>query len=128
MKEDFRKFEVAINSNEDKRIIKIINDELDVFSFNKKSIGYKYLIQCVVEVFKSQDKLNNVEKNLFPCVAQKLKVKNPKNIKWNLRKLIESMVRYTNTETILKYFPYTKNPTTKMFISRINENLISKYK
>ena len=78
--------------------------------------------------FKSQDKLNNVEKNLFPCVAQKLKVKNPKNIKWNLRKLIESMVRYTNTETILKYFPYTKNPTTKMFISRINENLISKYK
>ncbi len=128
LKEDFRKFEVAINSNEDKRIIKIINDELDVFSFNKKSIGYKYLIQCVVEVFKSQDKLNNVEKNLFPCVAQKLKVKNPKNIKWNLRKLIESMVRYTNTETILKYFPYTKNPTTKMFISRINENLISKYK
>ena len=37
------------------------------------------------------------------------------------------MVRYTNTDTILKYFPYTNNPTTKMFISMMNEYLISNY-
>ena len=127
LNEDFKSLRVSTNTYDDKELIQIINKELEEFNFNKTSIGYKYLIQCVIEVFRNQDKIINLEKDLFPCVAEKLNVKKTQTIKWTLKKLIDSMVRYTNTDTILKYFPYTNNPTTKMFISTMNEYLISKY-
>ena len=126
LKEDFKSLRISSNNYADKELIDIIDKELREFNFNKTSIGYKYLIECVIEIFKNQDKIINIEKDLFPCVAEKLNVKKPQTIKWTLRKLIDSMVRYTNT--ILKYFPYTANPTTKMFISMMNEKLNTKYR
>ncbi len=83
----------------------MINEELEKFNFNKSSIGYKYVIQCIIEVYKNQKRLNNIEKDLLPCVAEKLNVKDSKIIKWTLRKMIISMVRYTDTKTIQQYFP-----------------------
>ncbi len=121
LKEDFHRLiqtDVVLN---EKKLIPKIDRELDKFNFNKAGIGYKYLIECIIEVYKSPYKLNNIEKNLFPCVAEKLHVKNPQTIKWTLRKFIISMIRYTDTKIILKNFPHTKNPTTKMFLTRINE-------
>lgn len=126
LKEDFKSLRSSTDNYDDKELMVIIDKELQEFNFNKTSIGYRYLIECVIEVFRNQNKIINIEKDLFPCVAEKLNVKKPQTIKWTLRKLIDSMVRYTNTETILKYFPYTKNPTTKMFISMMNACLISK--
>ena len=121
LKEDFNRLSQENSSLNEKKLIQNINNELDKFNFNKSSIGYKYLIECIIEIYKNPYKLNNIEKNLFPCVADKLKIKNPQTIKWNLRKLIISMIRYTDTQIILKNFSHTKNPTTKMFLTRINE-------
>lgn len=128
LKEDFKNLRISSDNYDDRELIGIIDKELQEFNFNKTSIGYRYLIECVIEVFKNQNKIKNIEKDLFPCVAEKLNVKKSQTIKWTLRKSIDSMVRYTNTDTILKYFPYTTNPTTKMFISMMNECLISKYR
>lgn len=108
--------------------MEIIDKELQVFNFNKASVGYRYLIECIVEVYRNQDKIINIEKYLFPSIAKKLNVKKPQTVKWSLIKSLDSMVRYTDTEIILKYFPYTQNPTTKMFIVMMNECIISKYR
>ena len=70
--------------------------------------------------------LKNMEKDLFPYVSNKLNVDNWKTIKWSLQKLMDSMTRYTKTEIILKYFPYTKHPTLKVFISTINDRVLEK--
>lgn len=128
LKEDFISLKNSKDNYDDKELMKIIDKELYEFNFNKASIGYRYLIECVIEVFKNQDKIINIEKYLFPSVAKKLNIKKPQTIKWTLIKLLDSMVRYTDTEIILKYFPYTQNPTTKIFISMVNECLISKYR
>ena len=125
LKDDFTMFR---NSYEDKKLMNLIDNELSNFNFNKTSIGYTYLVKCIMEVLEEQDKLNNIERDLFPCVAKSLKIKNPQTIKWNIRKLIDSMVRYTDREVILKYFnTYSKNPTPKLFLKIVNENIINKY-
>lgn len=126
LKEDFRRLIENTDTWNDEKIMQMINEELEKFNFNKSSIGYKYLIQCIIEVYKNQKRLNNIEKDLLPCVAEKLNVKDSKTIKWTLRKMIISMVRYTDTKTIQQYFPYTKNPTTKMFLTMINEHINQK--
>ena len=63
LKEDFSSLRESTDTYEDKELAQIINKELQVFNFNKTSIGYKYLIECIIEVFKHQDKIINIEKN-----------------------------------------------------------------
>ena len=109
-------------------IKKSIEYELSCFNFNKNSKGYKYLIDCVDFCFYEPQLLNNMENKLFFKVSQKNNIKNNKEIKWSIQKTLTSMERYTDTATILKYFPYTKNPTLKTFISEISEIIIKKYK
>lgn len=104
----------------------IIMDELA--NFNKGSNGYVYLVECIERTIEEPNILRNMEKELFPYVSNKLNIDNPKSIKWSLQKLLDSMTRYTKTETILNYFPYTKHPTLKVFITTINDNVIKKSK
>lgn len=105
-----------------------IENELLNFSFNKGSIGYMYLIECLAYSYENVNLLENMEKRLFTIVAKKFKIDNPKIIKWSIQKAIASMSRYTPTNILHQYFPYTKNPTTKTFITTINDILIKKYK
>ena len=83
----------------------LINEELSKFNFNKGSIGYKYLTKCIITVLENPRKLDNIEKLLFPNIAYQLKIDNPKVIKWSIQKLMDSMIRYTENDVILKYFP-----------------------
>ena len=106
----------------------MITDELSNFNFNRGSSGYVYLVECIEKSIEDPNTLRNMEKELFPYISNKLNIDNPKSIKWSLQKLLDSMTRYTKTETILNYFPYTKHPTLKVFITTINDNVIKKSK
>lgn len=105
-----------------------IENELKYFNFNKNSKGYRYLIQCLENCYTEPKLLYNMEKDLFFKVSQENHLQNSNIIKWSIQKSIVSMERYTDTNTILKYFPYSKNPTSKMFISTLSEIIIKKYK
>lgn len=105
----------------------LISEELSKFNFNRGSIGYKYLINCIAEILKFPEKLDNIEKILFPHVAIQLKIDNPKVIKWSIHKLIDSMIRYTDEKIILRYFPHNNKPTIKSFLSFMYSSLIHRY-
>ena len=103
-------------------------NELNMFNFNKTSNGYKYLVECLEYCYNEPLLLKNMEKELFGKVADENNLNNTNIVKWSIHKAIVSMERYTDSNIILKYFPYTKNPTSKVFISRIEEILRYKYK
>lgn len=109
------------------RLEALINEKLSEFNFNKGTNSYKYLVRCIREIYEKPEELNNIEKLLFPKIAIQLGINNHKTIKWSLEKLINSMARFTDSKIILDHFPYTKKPTTKMFLSEINNYLTSNY-
>lgn len=106
---------------------KNIEDELSCFNFNKNSKGYKYLIDCLDFCSTDPKLLINMENELFLKVSKKNNIKNNKEIKWSVQKTLISMERYTETGTILRYFPYSSKPTLKTFISRMSEIITKKY-
>lgn len=105
-----------------------IKYELNMFNFNKTSNGYKYLVECLEYCYNEPLLLKNMEKELFGKVADENNLNNTNIVKWSIHKAIVSMERYTDSNIILKYFPYTKNPTSKVFILRIEEILRYKHK
>lgn len=106
----------------------IIDEELSIFNFNKGSSGYEYLIECIEKSILEPRILRNMEKELFPYISNKLNIDNPRTVKWDLQKLLDSMTRYTDNKILLSYFPYTKHPTLKVFITTIDNNIIKKSK
>lgn len=96
-------------------IRKRIEKELEMFQFNKNSIGYKYLIECLIYTCQNSNLLDNMESSLFPLVAKKFKNKKGSNIKWAIQKTIKSMIRYTPKDKIEKTFHEIKIPTIKFF-------------
>lgn len=116
-----------ISKSNNEKLKNLIIHEISIFNFNKSSKGYKYLIMSIIETIQDDKKLENIEKNLFPIIATKFNIDNSKKIKWNIQKVIDSMLRYTDDIVIKKYFPYAVKPTTKMFLSEINISIKNKY-
>ena len=103
-----------------------IEKQLEMFEFNKNSIGYKYLIECLIYTCQNPSFLNNMEANLFPLVAKKFQSKTGSNVKWSIQKTIKSMIRYTSTSRIEKIFGTTRIPTIKFFLTTINNSINDK--
>ena len=101
-------------------IRKKITKQLEIFEFNKKSIGYQYLVESLMYTCQNSNFLNNMETNLFPLVAEKFKNKNGINIKWSIQKAMKSMIRYTPTLEIKKIF-FETIPTVKIFITTMTK-------
>ena len=97
-----------------------IEKQLDMFEFNKSSIGYRYLIECLIYTYQNPKFLDNMENDLFPLVAKKFQRKKGQNIKWSIQKTMKAMIRYTPTNKIKKVFPNTQMPTVKFFMRTIN--------
>lgn len=113
---------------EDEDISDLINYELSKFKFNKGSVAYKYLIDTIKFSYQYPDKIRNMEKELFPLVAKNNNIESAIQIKWALQKLISSMSRYTNKETLKEYFSYDLKPSVKTFVITINEQIVLKCK
>lgn len=97
------------------RIIHILSE----FDFNVKSKGYKYLIECIKACSDYPCLINNLEKKLYPHVANQFINTTPSKIKWAVEKSINSMYRYTNNRTLEKFFPNSKKLSPKYFIETI---------
>lgn len=100
-----------------------INDDiinvLSNFDFNIKSKGYNYLIECIRACYTSPYLINNLERKLYPHIANQFMIANPSKIKWSIEKSINSMYRYTDNKILEKFFPKLKRLSPKYFIETI---------
>lgn len=95
-----------------------ISNTLSKFEFNKTSIGYKYLTECIYLCIKNDSLMSPIETNLYPTVAKKYSVPSTKKVKWSIAKTLKSMSTYTNQDILNEFFKY-QPITTKMFIYEI---------
>lgn len=105
----------------DKNYDKIINI-LSNFDFNVKGKGYKYLVECIRACMNFPYLINNLEKKLYPYIANQFIDATPSKIKWSIEKSINSMYRYTNKKILDEFFPNSKKLSPRFFI----ETIISK--
>lgn len=103
--------------NNDNYIYIRIKKLLLKFAFNTNNIGYSYLVDCIFLSIKNPNLLEQLNKFLYLKVSKKYRIK-PNTIKWNIEKLIRSMIRYTEKNIIYEYFQYTIKPSPKVFIKK----------
>lgn len=93
-----------------------LNHILDEFEFNKSSRGYNFLVECLEEIFENPEELINIEKTAYKNIADKHNLNEINQVKWCISKSIKSMIRYTDTKILLKYFRDINRITPKNFI------------
>lgn len=108
--------------NSDNYIYTRIKKLLSKFDFNTNNIGYSYLVDCIFLSIKNPNLLEQLNNLLYLEVSKKYHIK-PNTIKWNIEKMIRSMIRYTGKNIIYKYFQYTTKPSPKVFIKKMVEIL-----
>ena len=93
-----------------------IMQEIINLKFEIANIGVQYLAECVL-MLKCNDKLSNLEKEIYPNVAKKFGV-SAKRVKWNIYSCINTMCRNNTYKGINEYFgfEYNRIPTPKMLI------------
>lgn len=96
-------------------IINILNN----FDFNKNSVGYLYIIDCIKYCIERPNCINNLEKDLYPHIAKIHQISNHLQVKWAIDKSLNSMFRYTKVDILKKYFPDTKRISSKFFLKKI---------
>ena len=121
LEEVFKKIKYLINTNEINKKRRNIENVLSEFSFNKSSIGYEYLVEAIIMVVQDSSLLSNIEKLVYTKIAKKFNIDNSKKVKWSILKLLKSMIRYSKKEIVKRYFPYTLNPTPKIFIKEVSD-------
>ncbi len=113
------------------------NDEIELkikewlknFYFNKSSPGYRYIVESIKLCVKNNNLVTPFETNLYKKVAEKTNAKSNLHVKWSIDKSINVLNKYTNPDTLNKFFPYSK-VTSKIFINeifqRINNEILKK--
>lgn len=106
-----------------------IKELLKNFYFNKSSPGYRYIIESIKLCVKNNNLVTPFETNLYKKVAEKTNAKSNLHVKWSIDKSINVLNKYTNPDTLNKFFPYSK-VTSKIFINeifqRINNEILKK--
>lgn len=106
-----------------------IKDCLKNFYFNKSRPGYHYIIESIKLCVKNNNLIAPFETNLYKKVAEKTNAKSNLHVKWSIDKSINVLNRYTNPDTLNRFFPYSK-VTSKVFINeifqRINNEILKK--
>lgn len=98
-----------------------IEDLLNEYNFNKSSIGYSYIIDCLKICIKKNYRHIPNMKLLYKIIAEKENIVTPSNIGWNIEKCINTMRKCTDEDIIKKYFCFLPSP--KLFLNTI----LSKY-
>ncbi len=90
---------------------------LDIFNFNKSSLGYTYIIDCLNICIRTKCKYIPNMKTLYNEIAARESIKLSSSIGWNIEKCITSMKNSTNKNILDKYFNF--KPTPKAFLNCI---------
>ena len=101
------------NENYKTKII-ITSGEIPKFNFNFASQFYHYLFLVIKKLLYRPFVLNDAYKEI--ALEQDITAK---NVKWGIKKLVTSMVRYASKEVLSQYISYTPSPSPKVFISEI---------
>lgn len=104
--------------HQEEELVKLKNI-LKKFEFNKSSKGYTYLMEAFNEIIINPKGIKNIEKLIYPIIAQKHDLNNISRIKWCIIKTLNSMVRFTDNKIIYTYFSRKTNITPKYFMSVI---------
>ncbi|MDO4283043.1 MAG: response regulator [Clostridia bacterium] len=102
-------------------IINLLNN----FHFNKNTIGYLYIIDCLELCIKNNYHAMPKSKAIYEKIAN-IHNNNYLKIGWNIDKSIKAMNRFTTDEIKNKFFQNDKMPSTKSFINCMLNNLYSK--
>lgn len=108
---------IYINLKKEKNIRKNIVSILNIFNFNKSSLGYSYIIDClnicISKGYKRLPKMNTICNE----IAKQNNLTSSKTIDWNIQKAIKNMRIYTDSSVLNKYFSF--DPSTKIFLNEI---------
>ena len=108
---------IYINLKKEKNIRKNIVNILNIFNFNKSSLGYGYIIDCLnICISNSYKKLPKM-KIICEKIAKESNLTSPKVIDWNMQKTIKNMRIYTDRSILNKYFAF--EPSTKIFLNEV---------
>lgn len=113
------------NDNDNDEIELKIKEWLKNFYFNKSSPGYCYIIESIKLCVKNKALITPLETNLYKKVAKKTNAKSNLHVKWSIDKSINVLNKYTNPDTLNKFFPYIK-VTSKIFINEIFQRINNK--
>ena len=96
---------------------KNIENILNIFNFNKTSIGYEYILQSLNICIKY--KYKRIPNMQFLCdkISKENHFGSSNNIKWNIYKAIDNMQKNTEKDIINKYFQFS--PSAKNFLNKI---------
>lgn len=114
--------ESSSNSMKD-NIIELLN----TFSFNKNTIGYFYLIECIEYCLKEKYQIMPCSKIVYSQVAKLHNHDNYLKIGWNIDKTIKLMNKETKHDIKYSFLDNNFMPSTKYFINCMIKELNNKY-
>lgn len=106
---------------DDKKTKEFILNELSKLSFKKYTKGFRYLNESIYLCIKDGDAIDNLHKNVFPCIAKKYNEKSPLNVKWCIEQSVRTMYNNTEINKLCNYFNIEENikPSLKFIIYTI---------
>lgn len=109
----------------DSQIKEFIKKELGNFKFMRISMGYRYLVDAIFICIKDPNAMNNLNKYVFPKLAEKYNAMSYIHVKWCIEQTIKTMYNNTDANILCQYFNLGKyiKPSLKFFIYTI----VSKY-
>lgn len=97
------------------KIINLLNN----FNFNKNSIGYTYIIDCLNYCIEKKITFITHINELYNQISNKYSNISYSNISWDIAKAIQVMNKSTDDKIFDKYFSYSKYPSPKTFLNGI---------
>lgn len=103
---------------------KMVKKELHTFDLNPATKGYAYIVEAITLSLDDETLLSDMSKGVYKMVAIQNDI-SVNNVKWAIEKTLKSIIRYTSSNIIEKYFYVVEGEkvTPKTFISTIVENL-----
>ena len=105
--------------NETNVVIK--NEDIEMllnnFNFNKASVGYEYIKQCLTICIKKKYKYVPNMDLLYDNLSKENNLGVSKSIKWDIYKTIDNMRKNTDKNILKQYFNFI--PSAKTFLNKI---------
>lgn len=113
----------------DKKTKEFILKELSKLNFKRYTKGFKYLNEAIYICIKNSDAIDNLQKNVFPCIAKKYNEESLLKVKWCIEQAIKTMYNNTEINILCKYFNIEENlrPSLKFIIYTVVCNYEWKY-
>lgn len=106
---------------EEKKVRDFIFKELSNFEFKKFTKGFKYLTEAIFICINDVNALDNLNKNVYPIIADKFNEASIFNVKWCIEQVVKTMYNNTHIHILCNYFDIDEciKPSLKFIIYTI---------